>query len=75
MPPDPCPLCAGNRPIFNLTSVCCCVRLVMAQPSLSRRQAILTLIDRRPSYADGQVVRKAVERAFASRRRNRPKGS
>jgi hypothetical protein len=65
-----CELCAGQRPIYNLTSICCCVRLILQQPSLSRRQAILEAIDRRRSYADGQAVRKAVEAAFGSARRS-----
>ena len=66
-----CDLCASRSPIYQLTQICCCVRLILSQPSLSRRQAILAAIDRRRSYADGQAVRKAVEAAFASRRRSR----
>ena len=69
--PDPCALCASRSPIYQLTNVCCCVRLILSQPSLSRRQAILAAIDRRRSYADGQAVRKAVEAAFALKRRSR----
>ena len=68
-----CELCVGRKPIYDLTSTCCCVRLILAQPSLSRRQTILALIDRRPEYADGQAVRKAVEAAFASRRQSHQK--
>jgi len=70
-----CPLCAGKKPIYQLTSICCCVRLILSQPSKSRRQAILAVIDRRPGYAGGQAVRKAVEAAFASRRRSPAKRS
>ena len=72
---DPCPLCASNSPIYDVNRTCCCVRLVLSQPSLSRRRAILALIDRRPQYANGEAVRKAVEAAFASRRQSRPSGS
>ena len=70
-----CPLCAGKKPTYDLTSICCCVRLILQQPSLKRRQAILAAIDRRPNYADGQAVRKAVQAAFGSRRRSHPKPS
>ena len=70
-----CDLCAGQKPIYNLTQICCCVRLILQQPSLSRRQAILAAIDRRPGYAGGAAVRKAVEAAFGSRRRSPAKRS
>jgi hypothetical protein len=46
------------------------VRLILAQPGRSRRQTILALLDRRPQYADGKAVRKAVEAAFGSGRRS-----
>jgi hypothetical protein len=70
--PDPCPLCASNRqpicPVYDLTRVCCCTRLVLAQPTLSRRQTALALIARRSQYADVAQVKAAVQAAFDSRR-------
>jgi hypothetical protein len=66
-----CPLCAGNSPIYHLTSICCCVRLILAQPNRQRRAAILHLISRR-QYANVDAVRQAVEAAFGSRNPSRP---
>jgi hypothetical protein len=70
-----CELCAGQRPIFNLTSICCCVRLILSQPSRDRRATILALLDRRPQYASSKAVKAAVELAYASRSRNHPRPS
>jgi hypothetical protein len=72
---DPCDLCASNSPIYQLTNVCCCTRLVLAQPTLSRRQTVLALISRRRHYADVDKVKAAVEAAFDSRRRSPAKPS
>jgi hypothetical protein len=68
-----CDLCAGQRPIFNLTSICCCVRLILSQPSRDRRATILALLDRREQYASSKAVKAAVEAAYASRNRNHPR--
>ena len=68
-----CPLCAGKSPIFNLTSICCCTRLILLQPSKSRRQAILAAISRRDHYASAKAVKAAVEAAYASRNPNHRK--
>jgi hypothetical protein len=49
------------------------VRLVLQQPSKSRRQAILAAIGRRDQYASVARVKAAVEAAYASRSQNRRK--
>jgi hypothetical protein len=75
--PDPswteCPLCAGKSQIYDLTSTCCCVRLILAQPSRSRRAAILAAIGRRDHYASVKAVKAAVEAVYASRSPNHPR--
>ena len=71
--PDPCDLCASRSPIYQLTNVCCCTRLVLAQPTLARRRTVLALITRRSQYADVAQVKQAVEAAFGSPSPNRPR--
>jgi hypothetical protein len=68
-----CPLCASQRPIFDLTRTCCAVRLILAQPSRSRRAAILAAIRRRGHYASVKAVKAAVEAVYASHNPNRPR--
>ena len=67
-----CDLCASRSPIYQLTNVCCCTRLVLEQPTLSRRQTALALIARRPHYADVAKVKAAVQSVFDSKRRKHP---
>ena len=68
-----CDLCAGQKPIYDLTRVCCCVRLILQQPSRNRRAAILAAIGRRDHYASAKAVKAAVEAAYASRNPNHRK--
>ena len=59
-----CELCDADSPQYQLTRVCCCVRLILQQPNRERRNAILHAIARRPEYARAETVKELVEEAF-----------
>jgi hypothetical protein len=59
-----CDLCASDAPIYQMTKVCCCVRLILGQPNKYRRNAILHAIERRLVYANSAEVKSRAEEAF-----------
>ena len=61
-----CPLCQSHRHEYQLTRLCCCVRLVLsAYPSKAHAAGMLATIERQPGAPKRQAVLDAVKAALA----------